>query len=485
MQINNEELYFLYIYVTIYSEKIKELESLLNKVEGILQSSGMQTRRAYFREEQAYLATSPIMNNSVDLKNAAKRNVLTSGIIATYPFISSAIFDEEGIFIGTNIYNNSLVFIDKYNSYKYKNSNICIFGTSGAGKSFYTKLLVLRNRLLGIEQYIIDPDREYDEMCNELGGTLLKIGPTSNTYINVFDIMEESIEEGKGYLANKLGKLIGFFNLIFGNLNEEEKAILEEKIIILYKNKGITFNDKTLYKQRKNKIAIKPVFKNTYDMPILEDFYNILGKDKRTKKFQIKLIPFVKGSLKFFNNYTNVNLNNLLIVADVYDLGEENLKYGMFIFIELFWNRIKKNRNIKKSIYLDEIWRLIGVTSNKEVASFIYKIFKTIRKYGGSAVAITQDISDLFSLENGIYGKSILNNSEFKTFFALEEENIKVLEQYSNLSEKEKIEIKSLKRGECLMFVGDDHILTKIEASDLEKKIIEGENKIEKNNNSY
>ena len=341
MQINNEELYFLYIYVTIYSEKIKELESLLNKVEGILQSSGMQTRRAYFREEQAYLATSPIMNNSVDLKNAAKRNVLTSGIIATYPFISSAIFDEEGIFIGTNIYNNSLVFIDKYNSYKYKNSNICIFGTSGAGKSFYTKLLVLRNRLLGIEQYIIDPDREYDEMCNELGGTLLKIGPTSNTYINVFDIMEESIEEGKGYLANKLGKLIGFFNLIFGNLNEEEKAILEEKIIILYKNKGITFNDKTLYKQRKNKIAIKPVFKNTYDMPILEDFYNILGKDKRTKKFQIKLIPFVKGSLKFFNNYTNVNLNNLLIVADVYDLGEENLKYGMFIFIELFWNRIK------------------------------------------------------------------------------------------------------------------------------------------------
>ena len=234
MQINNEELYFLYIYVTIYSEKIKELESLLNKVEGILQSSGMQTRRAYFREEQAYLATSPIMNNSVDLKNAAKRNVLTSGIIATYPFISSAIFDEEGIFIGTNIYNNSLVFIDKYNSYKYKNSNICIFGTSGAGKSFYTKLLVLRNRLLGIEQYIIDPDREYDEMCNELGGTLLKIGPTSNTNINVFDIMEESIEEGKGYLANKLGKLIGFFNLIFGNLNEEEKAILEEKIIILY-----------------------------------------------------------------------------------------------------------------------------------------------------------------------------------------------------------------------------------------------------------
>ncbi len=152
--------------------------------------------------------------------------------------------------------------------------------------------------------------------------------------------------------------------------------------------------------------------------------------------------------------------------------GEDNLKFAMYVFVELFWDQIKIDRSKKKAIYLDEIWRLIGVTSNMNVASFIYKIFKTIRKYGGSAVAITQDISDLFSLENGIYGKSILNNSSIKTFFSLEEENIKILSEYSNLSEKEKIEIKSLKRGECLMFVGENHILTKIEASDFEAKMI-------------
>ena len=220
-------------------------------------------------------------------------------------------------------------------------------------------------------------------------------------------------------------------------------------------------------------------------MPILEDLYNILGQDEKTKKFKTKLIPFVQGSMKFFNNYTNIELNNELIVADIYDLGEENIKYGMYLFTDIFWDKIKENREEKKAIYLDEIWRLIGVTSNKNVASFIYKIFKTIRKYGGSGVAITQDISDIFSLENGTYGRSILNNSSIKTFFSLEEENIKILEEYTNLSEKEKIEIKSLKRGECLMFVGDDHILTKIESSELEKKIIEGENKIEKNNNCY
>ena len=217
-------------------------------------------------------------------------------------------------------------------------------------------------------------------------------------------------------------------------------------------------------------------------MPILEDLYLVLGEDEKTKKFKTKLIPFVKGSMKFFNNYTNIKLNNDLIIADVYDLGEDNLKYGMYLFTDIFWDKIKENRKEKKAIYLDEIWRLIGITSNKDVASFIYKIFKTIRKYGGSGVAITQDISDIFSLERGIYGKSILNNSSIKTFFALEEENIKILSQFANLSEKEKVEIKSLKRGECLMFVGEDHILTKIECSENEKKLVEEEKNNEENN---
>ena len=139
---------------------------------------------------------------------------------------------------------------------------------------------------------------------------------------------------------------------------------------------------------------------------------------------------------------------------------------------DLFWDKIKKERSKDKAIYLDEIWRLIGITSNKSVASFIYKIFKTIRKYGGSAVAITQDISDIFSLEDGIYGRSILNNSSIKAFFSLEEENILVLSKFANISEKEKIEIKALKRGEALMFIGEEHILVKIEANELEKQVI-------------
>ena len=279
------------------------------------------------------------------------------------------------------------------------------------GKSFYTKLLILRYTVLGIEQYVIDPEREYISIGEYLNGTILKIGANSNTYINVMDIRKESIEETKGYLATKISKLMGFFNLIFGEMDEEEKGILEEKIIECYKQKEITFDDKSLYKYlSENNIHIKPIFKKSTDMPILQDLYEILEKDERCKRFYTKLIPFVKGSLSFFNNYTNVELNNNLIVADVYDLGEENLKYGMYLFTELFWDKIKQNRSKKKAIYLDEAWRLIGVTSNKDVASFIYKIFKTIRKYSGSAVAITQDE------ENNNSNRKFINKRIFKKY---------------------------------------------------------------------
>lgn len=472
MQVNNEDLYNLYTYCLVIADEEKELQKSLAQIDGILQSSGFITRRANFRQEQTFRACLPIMENSRDLKEVTARNILTQGLTGTYPFISSTLCDENGIFLGSNLYNNSLILVDRFNKNKYKNANMCVFGTSGAGKSFYIKLLILRYRLLGIEQYVIDPEREYNKVAQSLDGTLIKLGPNSDTYINIFDIREESIEDGNGYLSSKLLKLRGFFSLIFGELDEEKVAILEEKLIKTYASKGITFEDESLYKKpEKEKITIIPQFKTGEEMPVLEDLYNILD-DEKDKFFKLKLYPFIFGSLKFFNHHTNVELNNKLIIADIYDLGEENLKYGMYMFTDIFWDKIKKDRCQNKAIYLDEIWRLIGVTSSEFVASFIYKIFKTIRKFGGSAVAITQDLSDLFSLENGMYGKSILNNCSLKSFFSLEEENILVLEKYANISEKERIEIKSLKRGESLMFIGDDHILAKIESSEYEKNLI-------------
>ena len=278
-------------------------------------------------------------------------------------------------------------------------------------------------------------------------------------------------------MQTKISKLKGFFKLVFGEINEEEWSNFEEKLIEAYKKKKITFEDKSLFNENGD-------FKETCQMPILGDVYNLLIIDEKTKKLGIKLRPFVNGSLDYLNNYTNIVLDNKLIVADIYELGEENIQYGVYIFTEFFWDQIKKNRTKQKAIYMDEIWRLIGVTSNRDVASFIYKIFKTIRKYGGSGVAITQDVSDLFSLDSGNFGKSILNNSSIKCFFSLEEESILTLSEYINLSEKEKVEIKSLKRGENLIFAGDNHILTKVEAAKEEIDIIERRDNNKENNYS-
>ncbi len=468
MQVNNEDLYFLYIYVETITDSEMEFQRNIAKVEGMLQASGMSTRKAMFRQEQVFFSCSPLFINSEDIKNICKRNILGKSLVSTYPFISSNICDEGGIYIGTNIYSKAMILVNRFDREKYKNANMSIFGTSGAGKSFYTKLLILRYRIMGLEQYIIDPEREYTKICDNLEGVCIKLGPSSDSYINVLDIREDSIEEEKGYLSSKLSKLRAFFGLVFGDMDEEKYALLEEKLIETYKKRGITFDDESLFVyENKNKR-----FKNANEMPILEDLFEEFKKDKKTEFFKIKLYPFIYGSLKFLNQKTNVILNNKLIVADIYDLGEENLKFGMWLFVDLFWDKIKIEREKNKAIYMDEIWRLIGVTSNKFVASFIFKIFKTIRKYGGSAVAITQDISDLFSLEDGAYGKSILNNSSIKSFFSLEEENIMVLEKYANLSEKEKIEIKSLKRGESLMFIGENHVLVEVECSENEKELI-------------
>ncbi len=468
MQVNNEDLYFLYIYVETITDNEREFQRNLAKVEGMLQASGMSTRKAMFRQEQVFFSCMPLLINSEDIRSICKRNILGKSLVSTYPFISSNICDEGGIFIGTNIYSKSMILVNRFDREKYKNANMSIFGTSGAGKSFYTKLLIMRYRIMGLEQYIIDPEREYTKICDNLEGVCIKLGPSSSSYINVLDIREDSIEEEKGYLSSKLSKLRAFFGLVFGEMDEEKYAMLEEKLIVTYKKMGITFEDESLYVWENNNKR----FKNTSEMPILEDLYEEFKKDKKTEFFKIKLYPFIYGSLKFLNHKTNVVLGNKLIVADIYDLGEENLKFGMWLFVDLFWDKIKHNRDKNKAIYMDEIWRLIGVTSNRFVASFIFKIFKTIRKYGGSAVAITQDISDLFSLDDGAYGKSILNNSSIKSFFSLEEENILVLEKYANLSEKEKIEIKSLKRGESLMFIGENHVLVNVECSENEKELI-------------
>ena len=466
MQINNEEMYYLYIYILVCGKSVNELECSLKEIEELCITNGLDVKRSYFRQEEIFKSLMPFNTQNEIIKKQVRRNILTNGIKSTYPFITSRIVDEKGILIGKSTEDNSLIIVDKFKKDKYKNSNIAIFGTSGAGKSYFTKTMIIRSFIFDIEQLIIDPEREYENICKNLNGEYIKFGPKSKNYINIFDIREEDLEE-EVFFENVIEKVKSFLLLILGKDFEKDIYLIEELIIKTYEKKGINENKESMYKENGLKI------KNEKDMPILEDLYEIVKIQEKYNKFEKYLFPYVKGSMKFFNNYTNINLDNKLIVADIYDLGEDNLIYGMYLCVQIFWTKIQKNRKQKKCIYIDEIWRLIGMNSNKYVASFVYKIFKTIRKYSGSAVAITQDISDLFLLEEGKYGKCIINNTSFKFIFSLEEENIKILEKNMDLNENEKIKIKSLRKGENLAIIEKDHVLLNIISSDFEKEMID------------
>ena len=466
MQINNEEMYYLYTYILVCGKSVNELECSLKEIEELCITNGLDVKRSYFRQEEIFKSLMPFNTQNEIIKKQVRRNILTNGIKSTYPFITSRIVDEKGILIGKSTEDNSLIIVDKFKKDKYKNSNIAIFGTSGAGKSYFTKTMIIRSFIFDIEQLIIDPEREYENICKNLNGEYIKFGPKSKNYINIFDIREEDLEE-EVFFENVIEKVKSFLLLILGKDFEKDIYLIEELIIKTYEKKGINENKESMYKENGLKI------KNEKDMPILEDLYEIVKIQEKYNKFEKYLFPYVKGSMKFFNNYTNINLDNKLIVADIYDLGEDNLIYGMYLCVQIFWTKIQKNRKQKKCIYIDKIWRLIGMNSNKYVASFVYKIFKTIRKYSGSAVAITQDISDLFLLEEGKYGKCIINNTSFKFIFSLEEENIKILEKNMDLNENEKIKIKSLRKGENLAIIEKDHVLLNIISSDFEKEMID------------
>lgn len=465
LQIAAEDFYYVHIYISIYASDTQKLEQNMQRIEGIARGIGLTTRRASYRQMKVFNTCMPLMKNNKNLKELTRRNVLTSGLVSTYPFLSNELCDEKGVLLGTNEDNNTIVMVDRFDSKKYKNANMFVIGTSGSGKSYFTKLMTMRNRYMNIAQYIIDPEREYSKICKKLGGSIINF-EDGNT-INIMDIRETSKEEGQGYLQNKIGKLNTFFSLIFPEITPEERSLLEEKIIECYKKKKITFDDETLYKEDvSSKLITNKRFKKTTDMPILEDLYKLIKKQKKLLKISTLLKPYIDGSLKFFNGYTNIDLSNKLIVADIYKIEEAALPAVMYIITELFWDKIKEYRNKKKIIYLDEVWRLIG--SNEETANFVLKIFKTIRKYGGAATAITQDINDFFVLQDGKYGRSILNNASIKCIFQLEENDIKILEKNINLSEEEIYKIQNAKRGKCLLNAGSTHIKLSVESSDME-----------------
>lgn len=329
--------------------------------------------------------------------------------------------------------------------------------------------MINRNRFLNIQQFVIDPDREYLKLCKKLGGAIVKFG--AQQIINIFDIRETVLDEGESYLRNKLSKLNIFFSLIFENISDEEQSLLEEKIIECYALKQITEENESLYEIDSNsKVLNKKKFKSPEKMPIISDLYELLKSDKKLKRFATIIKPYVSGSMKYLDNYTNIDDNNKLVVVDIHEVSEKEMPVVMFIITDFFWDIIKKDRSKQKILYLDEVWKMIN--KNEYTADFVFKLFKTIRKYGGAATAITQDISDFFMLEEGKYGKGILNNASVKTLFQMEETDINILENVMNLSEEERTRLINMPRGTAIMHAGRNTLMVDVISSKKEHQFI-------------
>ena len=472
---NNEDFYYMSLLITITASSLEELEWRIQEMKKLLISQDMDLRSCYFLQERAFLSTLPLMNLDKKLFQLSKRNVLTSGAATCYPFVSYSICDDNGILFGVNKHNNSLVIADIFDSRQYKNSNICILGCSGAGKTFTMQTMALRMRRKGIQVFIIAPlkGHEFYRACKNVGGEFIKISPASLSCINIMEIrkVDNSVNElldgptmDTSALAAKIQKLHIFFSLLIPDMTHEERQLLDEALIKTYALKGIT---------HKNESLIDPEHPDRYkEMPVLEDVYNILVKSEDTKRLAHILNRLVHGSASSFNQHTNVDLTNKYTVLDISELTGDLLTVGMFVALDYVWDKAKENRTEEKAVFVDEVWQLIGAASNRLAAEFVLEIAKVIRAYSGAGIFATQDLNDFFALDDGKYGKGIINNCKTKIVLNMEDEEAQRVKSILRLSETEVMNITHFQRGNGLISTNNNNITVEFKASNLEKELI-------------
>lgn len=474
---NNEDFYYMNLLVTITASNLEELQWRIQEMKKLLISQDMDLRSCYFLQEQGFLSTLPLANLDKKLFELSKRNVLTTGAASCYPFTSYSICDDNGILFGVNKHNNSLVIADIFDSKQYKNSNICILGCSGAGKTFTMQTMALRMRRKGIQVFIIAPlkGHEFYRACKNVGGEFIQISPASRNCINIMEIrkVDNSVNElldgptlDASALASKIQKLHIFFSLLIPDMNHEEKQLLDEALIKTYARKGIT---------HKNESLIDPEHPDQYKpMPILEDVYNVLMESPDTKRLAHILNRLVHGSASSFNQQTNVDLTNKYTVLDISELtgSSDLLTVGMFVALDYVWDKAKENRTAEKAIFVDEVWQLIGASSNRLAAEFVLEIAKIIRAYSGAGIFATQDLNDFFALDDGKYGKGIINNCKTKIVLNMEDEEAQRVKNILHLSETEVMNITHFQRGNGLISTNNNNITVEFKASNLEKELI-------------
>lgn len=475
----NEDLFYMSVFITVSAKTYDELMWRKQQVSDMLKSMDMFTSDCAFQQEAALQAVMPFLSIPASLEKKSRRNVLTSGAASTYLFTSFEMSDDTGVLLGVNRYNNSLCIVDLFNTKMHKNANLVLLGTSGAGKTFTMQLLALRMRMRGIQCFIIAPIKghEFRRACDRIGGEFIRIAPGSPHCINIMEIRhtlspEMELLDGIDYsetdslLARKIQQLMTFFGLLIPDMSNEEEQMLDEALIKTYADFGINHDNASIYADcASNPPRMKP-------MPILGDLHKHLKANPMTARLAAIVSRFVTGSAQSFNRATNVDLSNKYIVLDLSELKGKLLPVGMFIALDYVWDQIKADRTKRKAIFIDEIWQLIGASSNRMAAEFCLEIFKVIRGYGGAAISATQDLSDFFSLDDGKYGRAIINNSKNKIILNLEPDEARYVQETLKLTRTEVRAITQFERGEALVSSNNNKIPVVIRASKTETEMI-------------
>lgn len=442
-----EKLFQFGMYITIYAEDAVKLKKLQTDMESILGGKLMLTKPAMFQMEHAWISTLPLCLDELCIN----RNMNTSPLATSFPFSSPDLTDDHGILYGINRHNDSLVIFDRFDL---PNANATVFATSGAGKSFTVKLEILRSLMFGTDVFVIDPENEYVELCKTVGGTFIPLSLQSSFRINPFDL-PKAVRGDEALTGETLRSaaitLHGLFRLMLGTLTPAEDGVLDKAILDTYALKGITLTTPDPSK-------ITP--------PTLGDLVDVLKTTEGGEHMAQTLKKYTEGSFAgLFDQPTNVELNNAMIVFQIRDLEEQLRPIAMYVVLNFLWNRIRADFK-KRFLVIDEAWNLM---QHEDSARFLYGLIKRARKYWLGVTTITQDIEDFV---NSPYGKPIITNASLQILLKQSATAVDNLQKLFYLTDGEKYLLLNSDVGQGLFFAGNKHVAIQVVASPKEQSII-------------
>ena len=460
MNRQGEDFYYMHTLIEVVADDPDTLEQRVTAVEKLCVSVDMIARRCDYANEQGFLSTLPLVTLDADIERKSRRNALTTGVAAAFPFVSYEHSDRNGIFLGLNLYNKSPVFLNPYDDYKYTNGNWWIGGNSGAGKSVTLQCLAGRLREQGKRVVCVIPKKghEFRPNCEQLGGLYLRLSPSSRDCPNIMAIRRKTLDAYAGIqelaarddsvLADKISRLIIWYSLQKKDLTEEDKNYLDASLVECYDRYGITFDNASVVDEN-------GAFK---EMPIIPDWYNVLLEKPETKHLAVVLTRYVTGSAAAMGRRNHISIDNKYIVLDTSGMPDDLILPGIYWAIDVANDIIMNAGGELSALIADELWSLVGAGSNPLAAAYVQEMVKTIRGLGGIAITSTQGMQDLFSLEGGKYGKGILDSSRIKFVMQMEEQEARLIQQILNLSEEEVRQITRFRRGEGLLCIGYNHV---------------------------